>query len=282
MPPYDRRLHAYRADLADERLRGHVEAERFVTGKPYHVTADALSLRAAASPMAAQDSELLFGESVAVFEVAEGWAWLQNEADGYVGYAVAAGLSPGPAEPTHRVAALRTYLYHAPDLKAPAAGLLSMNAAISSVADDGPFAKLADGRWIWAAHLAPNDAFEAEHGTVALRFAGTPYLWGGRTSVGLDCSALVQMALARCGVAAPRDTDMQAALGAAVPYDGDQAALRRGDLVFWPGHVGIWLDPDRLVHANAGYMTTVVEPLAEAERRIRAATGDAVSAVRRP
>ncbi|MDH3228611.1 MAG: C40 family peptidase [Alphaproteobacteria bacterium] len=283
MDLHDPRLHAYRPDLADERLRGRIEARRFVAGEPWHVSTGVLSLRTGPSPDAHQGSELLFGENVRVFEVADGWAWLQNDADSYVGYADAACLAPGRVDPTHRVCALRTYLYPEPDLKSPVHGLLSMNAPVAVAAGDGPFRVLSDGAWVWAGHLAPDGEFETDHGAVALRFLGTPYLWGGRSSIGLDCSALVQMALARCGTGAPRDSDMQAeSLGAPVPFDGNQTVLKRGDLVFWPGHVGIWLDAERFVHANATHMTTVAEPFAEAAGRIRAATGDEVTAVRRP
>jgi cell wall-associated NlpC family hydrolase len=283
MDLHDPRLHAYRPDLADERLRGRVEARRFVAGDPYHVTAGALSLRTMPSRDSQQGSELLFGESVTVFETADGCVWLQNDADDYVGYADALGLAPGRTDPTHRVGALRTCLYPEPDLKAPVRELLSMNAPVTVVAGDGPFLALSDGGWIWAGHLVPDGEFEADHGAVAMRYIGTPYLWGGRSSIGLDCSALVQMALARCGTSAPRDSDMQAeSLGIRVPFEGDEAALERGDLVYWPGHVGIWLAPDQFVHASATHMTTVVEVFAEAARRIRKATGDDVTVVRRP
>ena len=283
MVVHDPRLHAFRPDLADERLRGRVEARRFVAGAAYHVSAGVLSLRTGRSTDSQQGSELLFGESVRVFEVADKWAWLQNDADGYVGYVDAAGLEPGRTDPTHRVSVLRTYLYSKADLKSPVRALLSMNASVAVAASEGPFLGLADGGWIWAGHLAPVGEFESDHGAVALRFLGTPYLWGGRSSIGLDCSALVQIALTRCGRDAPRDSDMQAeSLGTPVPFDGDQSALQRGDLVFWPGHVGIWLAADQFVHANATHMMTVVEPFDDAARRISDATGDEVAAVRRP
>jgi len=279
----DPRLHAYRPDLADERLRGRVAAGRFVAGDPWHVSTGVLSLRTEPSPHSPQGSELIFGERVSVFEIVDGWAWLQNDTDDYVGYADAACLLPGGTESTHQISVLRTYLYPEPNLKSPIRGVLSMNSPVTAVARDGPFLGLSDGGWVWAGHLAPAGEFETDHGAVALRFLGTPYLWGGRSSIGLDCSALVQMALTRCGTEAPRDSDMQAeSLGTPVPFEGDRAALRRGDLVFWPGHVGIWLDDGQFVHANATHMMTVAEPFAEAARRIREATGSGVTAVRRP
>jgi cell wall-associated NlpC family hydrolase len=283
MDMHDPRLHAYRPDLADERLRGRVEAKRFVAGERRHVASGVLSLHEEPARGARLGSQLLFGESVTVFEVADGWAWLQNDTDGYVGYADAACLAAGRVEPTHRVSALRTYLYPEPDLKSPARDLLCMNAPVAVTGDSGPFLRLPGGGWVWAGHLAPDGAFESDHGAVALRYLGTPYLWGGRTSIGLDCSALVQLALMRCGTPAPRDSDMQAeSLGDEVAFDGDEAVLRRGDLVFWPGHVGIWLGPGEFVHANATHMMTVSEPFAAAARRIREASGDEVTAVRRP
>lgn len=283
MPGYDPRLNAFRPDLADERLRGRLNADRFVAGEPYSVSAGCLSLRENPSADARQGSELLFGESVNVFETKDGWAWLQNETDGYVGYAAADGLSPGHRAATHCVGALRTYLYLAPDLKAPTRDLISMNSRLAVERQESGFLGLADGGWAWAGHAVPTGDFETDHAAVAMRFLGAPYLWGGRSSLGLDCSALAQLALERCGVQAPRDTDMQAALvGTVVPFDGDEAALRRGDLVFWPGHVGIWLDSQTFVHANATHMMTTAEPFAKVARHIREATGDVVSTVRRP
>ncbi|UCH75602.1 MAG: C40 family peptidase [Rhodospirillales bacterium] len=280
---HDPRLHAYRPDLADEQLRGRVEADRYVVGRPFHIRVGTLPLRSEPSPESPQASELLFGEPVSVFDIANGWAWVQNSVDGYVGYVEAKGLASGQDIPTHRVSVLRTYLYAEANLKSPARELLSMNSPVSVASIDGPFCRVADGGWIWAEHLAPADVFESDHGDVAFRFVGTPYLWGGRSSVGLDCSGLVQMALLRCGTSAPRDSDMQAqSLGTAVPFGGEQAVLARGDLVFWPGHVGIWLSADQFMHANATHMLTVVEPFEDADRRIREATGDRVSVVRRP
>lgn len=279
----DPRQHAFRPDIADETLRGQVETGRFVAGEPYRVGVGRLALNSAASAQSGLGSELIFGESVTVFEVSNGWAWLQNEADRYVGYADAAGLRPGHGAPTHYVQALRTHLYCQPDLKAPVRDVLSMNAAVEVSDFDGAFVGLTDGGWVWAGHLAEAGKFESDHGSVALRFLGTPYLWGGRSSIGLDCSALVQMALLRCGINAPRDSDMQAgSLGEPVPFGGDQSTLQRGDLVFWPGHVGIWLNSSQFVHASAAHMMTVAEPFETTVRRIREGSGDEVTVVRRP
>ena len=278
----DTRVNAWRPDLADIRLRGTVRADRFVAGKRRQNTAGSLSLRKAPQPEARQVSELLHGEIVQVFEIRDGWAWIQSEDDLYVGYAAADRLSEEIHPPTHRVKALRSFVYPEPDLKSPALDLLSMNAWVTVTGQDGRFSRLAGGNWMWSGHLATPGDVELDHAAVAMRFMGTPYLWGGRTSIGLDCSGLAQMALARCGRPAPRDSDMQqATLGVPVAFDGDESVLNRGDLVFWPGHVGIWLSPDLFVHANGSDMMVSAGPLRDIARRIEKETGDPIAAIRR-
>ncbi|MGY2048114.1 C40 family peptidase [Methylobacterium sp. JK268] len=267
-----------RPDLADSRLRGLVEAARFVDGMPRRVAAALAPLRRAPRDDAALDTEALRGEAVTVFEVAEGWAYAQLDADGYVGYLPAAALGAPDPVPTHRVAALRSFVYPAPDLKRPPLAPVSFGARLAVEGSEGAYARLAGGGYVYAAHLADLSRRESDHAATAARFLGTPYLWGGRSSLGLDCSALVQLSLGAAGLAAPRDADLQEAeLGAPVARDG----IRRGDLVFWRGHVGVMLDAERLVHANGHHMAVAIEPLAEAEARILAAGGGPVTAVRR-
>ncbi|AWN52762.1 NlpC/P60 family protein [Methylobacterium sp. 17Sr1-1] len=288
LPRLDPRLTPARPDLADERLRGRVEAARYVPGRPHRIVVPVAPLRRAPDPTAALDSEALFGEAATVYELRDGWAFAQLAADGYVGYLPEEALGPAGPAPTHRVSGLRTFLYPAADLKRPVLGALSFGALVTVAAREGAYARLSDGGFVWAGHLAPVAAFEPDVAATALRFLGTPYLWGGRSSLGLDCSGLVQTALAAAGLPAPRDSDQQeAALGEAVALDPGLAGLRRGDLVFWRGHVGMMLDETRLIHANGHHMAVAVEPLAEAENRIRAGrtgpgTGDgAIRAVRR-
>ncbi|MFH6785232.1 C40 family peptidase [Methylobacterium sp. MA0201] len=288
LPRLDPRLTPARPDLADERLRGQVEAARFVPGRPHRIGQAVAPLRRAPDAGAALDSEALFGEAATVYELRDGWAFAQLAADSYVGYLPAEALAPVDPAPTHGVAALRTFLYPAADLKRPALGALSLGAQVAVADREGAYARLADGRFVWSGHLAPLDAIEPDVAATALRFLGTPYLWGGRSSLGLDCSGLVQTALATAGIPAPRDSDQQeAALGAPVPVTPDLAGLRRGDLVFWRGHVGMMLDATQLIHANGHHMAVAIEPLAEAEARIRAGrtgpgTGDgAIRSIRR-
>ncbi len=277
----DPRINAYRPDLADAELMGRVEAAAYSAGAPGRVLSGRLALMCTPDDNGRMGSELLFGERVTVFETRDGWAWLQSREDGYVGYARADKLGELNGVPTHRVSALRTFLYASPDLKSPVLEMLSMNARLSVGNHDKGFAELASGGWVWASHISTAEEHEDDHAAVALRFLETPYLWGGRSSIGLDCSGLVQMALARCGKAATRDSDMQAAIGEPVPFDGDETLLTHGDLIFWPGHVGIWLEGGDFVHANATDMKVSRAPFAAIARHIEDTTGDKVTAVRR-
>ena len=279
---FDRRITPHRPDLADERLRGQLEAERFAAGTVMRVTAPATGVRRHPSPDAPLDTEALMGERVTVYDEHEGWAWGQIHTDGYVGYLSAEALSPSALEPTHRVGALRTFVYQGPNLKLPVMGHLTLNAAVAVAEQQGEYARLATGGWVHAVHLIDLDAHAPDFVAVAERFVGTPYLWGGRTSLGLDCSGLVQTALAAAGIPAPRDSDMQEeALGALVELRPDLSGLQRGDLVFWKGHVGVMLDAERLVHANGYSMDTWIEPLRVAEERIRVKSYGPITSVKR-
>ncbi|HEV2954814.1 MAG TPA: NlpC/P60 family protein [Xanthobacteraceae bacterium] len=275
--PLHPRLTPARPDLAARHLEGKVAAARFVDGEPREVIEPHLPLRRMPSPDALLDTEVLMGERVTVYETTEeGWAWGQLDTDGYVGFMPASGLgAPGPA-PTHRVSALRTLVFPTPSFKLSPIGALPLGARLALVRGEGRFALAASGGYVPATHLAPVATREGDFVAVAERFLGTPYLWGGKTSLGLDCSGLVQVALTACGFACPRDTDMQqAALGAVA--DGPR---RRGDLIFWRGHVAIVRDASTVIHANAFHMAVAIEPVDEAIARIRASDGE-VTIVRR-
>jgi cell wall-associated NlpC family hydrolase len=278
---FDRRLTPARADLAAEHLRGLVDAPRHVKGESKRVIAASAPLRRSPQADAALETEALHGESVTVYDESEGWAWVQLDRDQYVGYLPDAALA-APSEPTHRVAELRTHAYPGPSIKLPPRMALSLGARLTIVRREGDFAVSADGLLIFARHLAESSAHEPDYVAVAERFLETPYLWGGRTSEGIDCSGLVQTALAAAGLASPRDSDMQeAALGAPIAIDDPRTPLARGDLVFWKGHVGIMRDSTTLLHANGWRMKVASEPLAEARNRIAAGGGGNVTRVRR-
>ncbi len=266
-------------DLADIALEGCVAAARYVAPEPMQVAGPACGLRRAPDPAAEQMDQLLFGERFEALTRRDGFVFGQARRDGYVGWAPLEALAPLGPTPTHWVQALRTFVFPQASFKAPPQLCLSNNALIAVEAIDGPFAELAGGGgWIPYRHLAVLGEVEIDPAAVALRYLGAPYLWGGRDSVGLDCSGLVQQALYACGLFAPRDSDMQAKLGAAVDRVDD---LKRNDLVFWRGHVGLMLDAHRLIHANAYHLAVVIEPLAEAIPRIIAAGFGEPTAFRR-
>jgi cell wall-associated NlpC family hydrolase len=286
MEPLDPRLNACRPELADVALKGRVEAERFVAGEDFRVAAPTAPLHRAASDRAALDTEALRGERVRVFETTpEGWSWVQLAADRYVGWMPQAALAePGP-EPTHRVAVLRTFAFAEPDIKSPPLAALPLGASVTVVGEaqdhNARYGLIDPAGAVVVQHLAPLGETALDWAAVAELFVGTPYLWGGKTGLGIDCSGIVQIAFQTCGVAAPRDTDMQQmALGAALPLDAGIPPLRRGDLVFWEGHVGIMRDAETLIHANAHHMAVASEPLTSAVDRL-ARRGLSPSAIRR-
>jgi cell wall-associated NlpC family hydrolase len=263
----DRRLTFARADLASADLEGLVRAERFKEPTAMRLVIPAAAVRAAPSVDAEQVDQLLFGERFDVLEIEDGFAWGQAARDGYVGFVEAAALSARDLAPTHRVHTLRTFSFLEPSIKAPSRGPFSLGALVTAAETAGALTRVEGGGWIPTSHLAPIGADFADPVETALKFLGTPYLWGGRDSLGIDCSGLVQQALYAAGRTCPRDTDLQAQLG----VDVDARDLQHGDLVFWRGHVGMMLDAERLLHANAHHMAVAIEPLAEAVARIEAA-----------
>jgi cell wall-associated NlpC family hydrolase len=267
---FDKRITPARPDLAAEHLRGLVEAERFVAARPMRVTAPTLALSPEPARDVPIDTQAICGEEMLVYETDdEGWAWGQLARDGYVGYVSAEGLRAQTPAPTHRVHVLQTIVYPAATMKLPMEGSLPFGAQVHVNGTTGDFAQVRGLGHVFAAHLSPLDQHEADFVTVAERFLHAPYLWGGKTSAGIDCSGLVQVALQASGVFAPRDTDLQAAtLGAPLHIGEDLAGLQRGDLVFWKGHVGIMQDHERLLHANGYHMLVASEPLRVARDRI--------------
>ncbi len=266
----DKRLNAFRPDLADARLEGKVEARHFIEGEGGTVATPVADLRPRPDQSAGIDTQLLLGEPVRIFERRDGWAWVQAETDGYVGYMAETELVASAQQATFWITQPRTFVYPEPDMKRPRRQALSMGSRVAIVGEAETrgtrYLTLASGGAVIAAHCARiGTTVGDDYVAIAARLLETPYLWGGKSAFGIDCSGLVQLAMMMSGKSAPRDSDMQAAgLGEEIGFD----QLRRGDLVFWKGHVAIMEDEETMIHANGHTMSVAREGLKAAVERI--------------
>ena len=278
----DPRLTPARGDLAAKYLEGKVKAERFVAGETLEVTDAIVPLRERPSTDAALSTQALKGERVTVYDRnAEGWAWGQLDSDDYVGWLPDSGLAKPGAAPTHKITATRTFAFPGPSIKLPPVETLPMGAMVVVTREDGVFAVTREGWYLPKPHVAVIDYREPDFVTVAERFVGTPYLWGGKSSFGIDCSGLVQIALNATGTPCLRDSDMQQdSLGRPL-YAAESGKLQRGDLIFWKGHVGLMLDGERVIHANGFAMQVSIELFAEVRGRALAGEGLPIRTIKR-
>jgi cell wall-associated NlpC family hydrolase len=279
------RLRAFREDLADERLRGIVDAPRYVAGETAVLRDSVTDLRRAPREDAPLDSQLLLGESVKVFDSGGVWSWVQSDVDGYVGYLPTQSLTYEAPAPTHRVAVPRTFLFARPHIKSQVLAHLSLGSRVACKEARGSFLLTEDPRgggdaWLYRPHLRGLEEFASDHVACARRFLETPYLWGGRSGFGLDCSALIQLALGECGQKVLRDSSMQeTSIGASRPLD---ATPCYGDLIYFPGHVAIAISAEEVLHANAHTLSVALEPLDRLVARVIAESGGTgITAIRR-
>jgi hypothetical protein len=281
MTGFDPRITPARADIAAAHLKGRVKAERYVEGQKHVVVCGRTALRKSPSKDSGLETELLFGQGFVVYDRGPSFFWGQANDDECVGYVEARALKAGDIVANHKVTALATPLLLAPDAKRTALDMLPLNARVRTHERVGAFSRVEPSGFVFTDHLAPLEHYEHDWVAVAARFLSAPYVWGGKTAAGLDCSGLVQVALESSGRQLPRDTDLQeVAIKQRVEPAPDFANLRRGDLVFWDGHVGIMLDGKLLLHATSAFMQVVVEPVHDAVRRIEPVSG-AITSVRR-
>ena len=288
MKKLDPRTNPFRSEIAASFLKGKVKADRFVDGKKYRISLPIVPLRSEPSIHCSIDTELLIGEEVVEYDRSpDGWSWIQNCSDNYVGWVLTESLKSLTPEPTHWVSALRTFLYPEPELRQPAVGLISMGAKLTVIGEKesrgNKYVILEDGRAVIHNHLSPIGTNPTDYVAIAEQFIGTPYLWGGRTSIGLDCSALVQLAFNACGEFCPRDSDLQEnEVGEQRPLSEGLPNVIRGDMVFWKGHVAIATSENTLIHANGHTMTVALESLDLVVSRLAGQPFGSITSVKRP
>lgn len=272
----DRRTHLANNRVAHVSLRKHLNVAHFVEVAARQVSVPVADLCAA--PRGSRDAQLLMGAGFEVLETRDGWCFGRAVADGYVGYVQASSLEEAIA-PTHWVTARNSHIYSGASVKAPDRAALSFGSSLTVSTESDGFFELSRGGFVPVQHVSPIEKRMEDAAKTSLNFVGIPYLWGGNNVLGIDCSGLVQACLFATGRACPRDSDQQEAF---FTRDVMMEDLRRGDLVFWRGHVAMMLNEREMIHANAHHMSVEIEPLGVARQRIGAREFGEITAMKRP
>ena len=266
---FDTRITPIRRDLASTAYKAIVKRKKYVTAK-------LATVKSAFTPLYSNkgsklSTQLLYGEECDVFETKNGWSWIQSRRDNYVGYTPTINLTRKIYKPNSKVISLRTVIYTKPDIKSVTKGYLSFNSLVEVIKIKGKYSLIKNLGWCPSLDLVKIKSSKFNHIDLSKQYLDTPYLWGGRDSMGIDCSGLIQNLHQINNRPFPRDTDMQEIFVTnEVKYEKD---LKAGDLVFWKGHVAMMIDNSNIIHANAFHMKTAIEPLSTAKKRILKSNG---------
>lgn len=268
MTQLDKSLNPYRDDLAAQYLKGQVNAGNFVAPKLHQIKCDYAYLKTAPDTSSPNVSEVFFGELVDIYEIKNDFAWVQLKRDNYVGYLPFECVSTEIIEANKKINTIRSFAFSIPKVQGEIKNILPLNSLVKATDRVENGFVYCDGLgFIYLKHLCDLDEYAANPVELAKYFLKTPYAWGGRQALGIDCSGLIQTIHEACGINLPRDARMQEKMGELIIPSPDFSNLKAGDLLFWQGHVAMMIDNENIIHANSFHMCVEIEPLAQTIKR---------------